>query len=189
MFPRFSLPLSLGALVAGTLFFLPSTRAQERKPPNKSEQPEAVQVDPAVDRARRQVLMLDDLYKTAVVLMTRHYVQEETDLSAATAAKALFAVMREKGHHDVRLIDATGAPYNDENLAKDKFEEQALKELKKGKSQYEQVEIRQDGRYLRFATAVPVVMDKCVMCHESYKNVKEGEAIGALTYVLKIEPK
>jgi hypothetical protein len=131
--------------------------------------------------------MLDDLYKTAVVLITKHYVQKETDLAAATAAKALFSAMKEKGHHDVRLIDLTGEPYNDENLAKDKFEKLAAAALVKGASNYEEVEKREDGRYFRFATPVPVVMDKCVMCHESYKNVTEGKAIGALTYSIKIE--
>jgi hypothetical protein len=30
-------------------------------------------------------------------------------------------------------------------------------------------------------------MDKCVMCHEHYKNAKKGEPIGALTYTLPIE--
>jgi sodium-dependent phosphate cotransporter len=36
-------------------------------------------------------------------------------------------------------------------------------------------------------TAIPVVMDKCVMCHENYKQAKESEPIGMLSYTLKIE--
>ena len=51
----------------------------------------------SVDRTREQILMLDDLYKTAVVLMTEHYVQDTGTLSAATAAKALFQTMQENG--------------------------------------------------------------------------------------------
>jgi hypothetical protein len=174
--------------LAASLLALPLAFGQEQKPQDKANPP-TPKADPALAAARQQVLMLDDLYKTAVVLITEHYVNKETDLAAATAAKALFSAMKEKGHHDVRLIDATGSPYNDENLAKDKFEEKAIEELKKGKATYEQVETRDDGRYLRFATSVPVVMDKCVMCHESYKDTKKGEAIGALTYTLKIQPK
>ena len=36
--------------------------------------------DAAVKRTRRQVKMLDDLYKTAVVLITQHYVTEDSAL-------------------------------------------------------------------------------------------------------------
>jgi hypothetical protein len=32
--------------------------------------------DPAIVRTRQQALMLDDLYKTSVVLITEHYVQD-----------------------------------------------------------------------------------------------------------------
>ena len=185
---RLNYLLPLCALTTLSLSSLPHLLGQEKKP-----QPQPIQAapkaDPTLTTARQQLLMLDDLYKTAIVLITEHYVNKETGGSGATAAKALFSAMKEKGHHEVRLIDTTGAPYNDENLAKDKFEKKAVEELKKGKATYEQVETRDDGRYLRFATAVPVVMDKCVMCHESYKDAKPGEAIGALTYTLKIQPK
>jgi len=43
--------------------------------------------DPAaVERARKQVRMLDDLYKTAVVLITEHYVHEEDDVAGTRPA-------------------------------------------------------------------------------------------------------
>jgi hypothetical protein len=29
-------------------------------------------------------------------------------------------------------------------------------------------------------TFVPVVMDRCVLCHAAYKEAKNGEAIGAI---------
>lgn len=41
-------------------------------------------------------------------------------------------------------------------------------------------------RYLRAATPIPVVMDKCVMCHENYKSVPKGQAIGAVGYKIPI---
>ena len=46
--------------------------------------------DPAVERARREVRMLDDIYKTAIVLVTENYVHDDTDLAAGSAFKALF---------------------------------------------------------------------------------------------------
>ena len=44
----------------------------------------------AIERTRKQVRMLDDLYKTAVVLITTHYVKDETSFPAGGAAVALF---------------------------------------------------------------------------------------------------
>jgi hypothetical protein len=34
---------------------------------------------------------------------------------------------------------------------------------------------------------VPVVMEKCVLCHAHYKNAKKGEPIGALSYTVPVE--
>src|SRR5262245_62112514 len=68
--------------------------------------------DAAPGRTRKQVQMLDDLYKTAIVLVTDNYVDEASDLAAGSAFQKLFDAMRKKGYHDVRLLDATGQPYN-----------------------------------------------------------------------------
>ena len=48
--------------------------------------------------------------------------------------------------------------------------------------------IEQDGKpYLRAVTAVPVVMEKCIMCHAHYADAKKGEPIGAISYTVPIE--
>tara|TARA_R110002111_G_scaffold247140_5_gene310214 strand:- start:30393 stop:30935 length:543 start_codon:yes stop_codon:yes gene_type:complete len=141
----------------------------------------------AVDRARKTVKMLDDIYKSAIVLITENYVNDDNDLPAGSAFVALFQSMDKKGWHTVRLIDLTGEPYEPENVAKDDFEKQAAKQLKAGKPFVEQV-IEKDGKpYLRAMTAVPVVMQKCVMCHPQYADAKKGAAIGAMSYTLPIE--
>ena len=44
--------------------------------------------DAAVARARKQAQMLDDLYKTAIVLITENYVEEDSDLAAGDALAA-----------------------------------------------------------------------------------------------------
>ena len=138
-------------------------------------------------RTRKLVRMLDDIYKTAIVLITEHYVDENSDLPAGEAFKALFATMRKKGWHEVRLIDATGDPLVPDNAPQDAFEREAIRQLKLGKPYYEEV-VERDGKpFLRAATAIPVVMQKCTMCHDNYKNVEKGKAIGALGYTLKIE--
>src|SRR5262245_6003009 len=83
--------------------------------------------DKAIERARREVRMLDDLYKTAVVLINDHYVQDETSLAAGVAARALFAAMQEKGWHEAHLVDATGEAVNSDNNPRNDFEKAAIK--------------------------------------------------------------
>ncbi len=164
-------------LAALALLLTRGTSAAEDKTADKA----------AVERARKTVRMLDDIYKTTVVLITDKYVHGKKDFPAGRAAVNLFAAISQKGWHEVRLIDATGDPYNPKNVAKDDFDKQGLKDLKAGKDFYDQV-IQKEGKpYLRAITPIPVVMDKCVMCHEHYKNAKKGEPIGALTYSVPIE--
>jgi hypothetical protein len=144
--------------------------------------------DPAAaERARKTVRMLDDVYKTAIVLITDKYVLSRRDYPAGRAAIRWFAEVSRKGSHEVRLIDATGDPYGPANVARDDFDREGLRQLKAGKDYYEQV-IRKGGNpYLRAITPVPVVMAKCTLCHENYKAAKKGEPVGALTYTVPVE--
>ena len=143
--------------------------------------------DAALERTRNQVRMLDDIYKTVVVLITDKYVHDEDDFSAGSAAAALFRAVEKKGWHKVRLLDATGEPRRQKNTAKDDFEKAAVAAIKSGKSYYEKVVSKDGERHLRALTSIPVVSEKCVMCHANYKDAKPGEAIGAISYTLKVE--
>lgn len=143
--------------------------------------------DEALERTRKQVRMLDDIYKGGIVLITTHYVDDESDLPAGTAFKKLFEAAKKKGWHEVRLLDATGEPVNDENAPADEFEKTAIDALKKGAPYYDEIVERDDRRYLRAATTIPVVMEKCTMCHSNYEDVETGAAIGALGYTVPIE--
>jgi hypothetical protein len=147
----------------------------------------AATTDPAVERTRKTVKMLDDIYKTVVVLITDKYINDEDDFPAGSAAIALFEAIGKKGWHEVRLLDATGEPYDEKNSPRDEFEKKAVEQLKAGKGYYERIVQKGDKRYLRAATPVPVVMKKCVMCHPHYENAKKGEPIGVLSYRLEIE--
>lgn len=166
-----------GILVAGFVFGTRGTAEGQVKS----------DADPAVERTREQVKMLDDIYKTAVVAITDKYVHNEADSPAIIVAMGLFDAMKKKGWHEVRLIDATGQPYDEKNVAKDDFEKAAVKAIVGGKGYYEQL-VKVDGKQrLRAATSVPVVMKKCTICHENYKTVKDGVAIGLLTYDVPVK--
>jgi len=141
----------------------------------------------AISRARKNVRMLDDVYKTTVVLITDKYVNTENDFPAGSAAVELFKQISKKGWHDVRLLDATGKPVAATNVAGDDFERDGIKRLKAGQGYAERIEQRDGKHYLRAITPIPVVMKKCVMCHPNYADAKKGEPIGALSYRIEIE--
>src|SRR5262249_41971685 len=109
-----------------------------------------------------------------------------SDLPAGEAFKVLFHSMKEKGWHEVRLLDGLGEPLNDANKPSDAFERKAIEQVLAGKPYYEEVVTKDGKQYLRAATVVPMVMDKCIMCHDNYKGKK---VVGALGYTLPLEVK
>lgn len=137
----------------------------------------------AVDRAREQAKMLDDLYKTAVVKMTQVYVGQQGEVPAAVAAIEIFHEMKKKGWHDARLVDASGKPKNKANVAATEFEKRAVAAMKEGKAYYEEVGEVKGKPVFRAATVVPAVMKECAVCHK----VKEGTLLGTLVYELPIK--
>jgi hypothetical protein len=167
--------LVLGTLTGGWLL------SAEPSSPGKSPSPEAQ------ERARKTVRMLDDVYKTAVVLITDKYVNDDDDFPAGSAAIALFREIGKKGWHEVRLLDVSGMPYDAKNVAQDDFEKAGVSQLQAGKDYYEQIIEKKGKPYLRAMTPVPVVMQKCVMCHPNYAAAKKGAAVGAISYLLPIE--
>jgi len=150
--------------------------------------PQEEEPDPqALERSREIVQMLDDIYKNAIVLITDKYVNEPGDFPAGSAAIELFRRISEKGFHNVRLIDVSGKPYSQDNVAENDFEKDAVEALRSGEDYVENV-VEQNGEaYLEAATAVPVVMEKCVMCHPHYEQAKENDQIvGAIVYKVPI---
>lgn len=163
------------------------TTAQEKKPQESTKNPSEKPDKAAVERSRKTVNMLDNIFKQTVVLITDKYVHDEDDFAAGSAAVLLFKNISKSGDNTVRLIDATGDPYEPENVAKDDFEKSGIKRLKAGAAFHEQVVTRDGKPFLRAMTPVPVVMQKCVMCHAHYEDAKKGEPIGAISYTVPIE--
>ncbi len=138
----------------------------------------APESDPALERARAQVKMLDDLFKVAVVDITNRY----DGPPAAKVAKAMFATARDKKYFNAKLLDATGAPQNEANEPQDEFEKRAAKAMTQGKTYHEEIVGKGENRRLRAATVVPAVVQKCAKCH----GVKQGDLLGFLSYDLPV---
>ena len=140
--------------------------------------------DAAVERTRQEVKMLDDLYKNMIVLIDGHYVKKPSDLPATASAKAVFAAMKKNGWHEVRALGLTDVIKNPDDAPSDAFEQAAAKKLLAGDASYEEVVKKGGKRYLRVATGIPVVGEKCAVCHENFKGNKGN--IGALSYTVPV---
>jgi hypothetical protein len=135
--------------------------------------------DPALERAREQVKMLDDLYKNAVVSTTQLY----NGPPAIRMAKQVFGAMEKKGWHSARLVDASGAPMSETSLPATDFEKRAAAAMQEGKPYYEEVVGNGADRRLYAATVVPAVLKKCATCH----GAKEGDLLGFIRYDLPVK--
>ncbi len=136
--------------------------------------------DAALARTRGEVKMLDDLYKNAVVSITQRYMDGPP---AAKVAKDVFGAMAKAGHHDAKLVDATGNPQNEANLPATEFEKRAADAMRAGKPYYEEVVGAGADRHLLAATVVPAVLPKCASCH----GVNEGDLLGFIRYDLLVK--
>jgi len=140
--------------------------------------------DAAVERTRQEVKMLDDLYKNAIVLINEHYVNNPSDFPAAMTTKEVFAAMKKNGWHEVRILGLTDVLGDPDDAPSDAFEQAAAKKLLAGEAAHEEVVEKGGKRYLRVATGIPLVSEKCVMCHASFKGNKGN--IGALSYTVPV---
>jgi Protein of unknown function (DUF3365) len=148
-----------------------------------SETQAKAEADPALERTREQVKMLDDLYKNAVVSITKRYVGGQDMPPAIMVAQDVFGAMRKQGWHSAKLVDATGEPMNDANAPMTDFEKEAAREINSGKPYFDRVVGEGKDRRLLAATVVPVVMEKCASCH-THKKV--GEVLGFIRYDIPI---
>ena len=141
-------------------------------------------IEKAVKRARQTVKILDEMYKTFIVLITEEYVKDETMFSALTVSKKVFEKMNTKEWYKAKLLDATGDPHNPENSPRTKFERDAIKAFIDGNSFYEKVE-KVDGKYyFQAATSVSIVTDGCTICHPANKH---GDLLGGISYTFPLD--
>ena len=137
-----------------------------------------------LEHARKTVRMLDDLYKTYIVLITQEYVDDPSVLPAATLSKRVFESMNKKGWHKARLLDATGTPFNPENNPRDEFERDAIKAMLAGKTYFEKIEKIEGKDHLRAVTSVHAIMKGCISCHPDRKF---GDLLGGIAYSIPLE--
>ena len=137
-----------------------------------------------LEHARKTVRMLDDLYKTYIVLITEEYVDDPSVLPAATLSKRVFKSMNKKGWHKARLLDATGTPFNPENNPRDAFERDAINAMISGRTYFEKIEKIEGKDHLRAVTSVHAVMKGCISCHPSSRV---GDLLGGIAYTIALE--
>ncbi len=137
-----------------------------------------------LDHARETVQILDDVFKTYIILITAEYVDDPSVLSAATLSKKVFETMNKKGWYKTRLLDATGTPFNPENNPVDDFEREAIKAMHSGLNYFEKIEKIGGKDHLRAATSVHAVMKGCIACHPDRKF---GDLLGAIAYSVPLE--
>ena len=180
MSPYRPLAVALAGLAAAlALHARPEPAAAHQKDAANQKAP-----DPAAgERTRATVKRLDGGHKGYVVTITDTYVKAQEKTPAAAVVKKVFAHLEKDGHGTGRLIDATGSPLREANVAKTEFEKKAVKEIKAGKPYVDEVGTKDGKPVLRAATVVPAVMPACVSCHP---HVKQGDVLGALIYELPI---
>jgi hypothetical protein len=137
----------------------------------------------ALERTRESIKMLDDLYKNAVVIITKTYAENQADTPAATVAIELLEAMHKKGWHSARLVDATGKPKRKANAPKTDFEKRGVEQMNAGKAYFEEIAEKDGKPVLRVATVVPALMQQCITCHGG----KQGRVLGAIVYELPIK--
>lgn len=157
--------------------------SKEYSKKNMFVHPGDITLEYATDRARQTVKMLDDMYKTFMILITKEYVTDSTMFSAVVLTKKVFEAMSKKGWHEARLLGTSGTLYNPDNFPKDDFERDATKALISGKNYYEKVEMIDGKYYLRVATSVPASAEGCTICHP---DKKVGDILGAISYKISL---
>jgi len=164
--------------VADYLLDVPKTHKQIMKELHESV------MNLELEHARKTVRMLDDLYKTYIVLITQEYVDDPSVLPAATLSKRVFKSMTKKGWYKTRLLDATGTPFNPENNPRDEFERDAIKAMIAGKTYFEKIEKIEGKDHLRAVTSVHAIMKGCISCHPDRKF---GDLLGGIAYSIPLE--
>ena len=170
--------VGLAALLPATFMGMPPGRIARAGTGPQTE------ADRALERTREQVKMLDQIYKNAVVSITKRYVGTQDEQPAIMVAQDVFGAMKKQGWHSAKLVDATGDPMSESNAPKTEFEKEAARAVDSGKSYFERVVGKGNDRRLLAATVVPVVMQKCADCHN---HKKVGDVLGFIRYDVPIK--
>lgn len=72
---------------------------------------------------------------------------------------------------------------NEENKPQPGFEQAAIKKILGGQPYYDEVVREGERSYLRAATLVPAVNQKCILCHP---KSKVGDVLGAIGYKIPL---
>jgi hypothetical protein len=115
---------------------------------------------PISELRTRAELLHETLHATLQTVHHRYYREDEGLLIPAAALKVVFEELETKRNVKLRWLAVDAAAMNRDHEAKDDFEREAVKALKRGEPAYESV---RDGIYRR-AAAVRL-SNECLKCH------------------------
>lgn len=156
--PTASLPAA--SLLAGVywlgLFFVGEAASDESKRTSAA----APQL-PSVNEARERAKLLHETIHSTLHVVHHHYYREDEELTIpGVALKRVFHELAESRNVRLRWLAVDAQAMNVEHNAKDEFEQQAVKALASGRSDFEAAD---DGVY-RFAGAI-TLGSECLKCH------------------------
>ncbi|RLS36389.1 MAG: DUF3365 domain-containing protein [Planctomycetota bacterium] len=149
-------------------------RSDEKTPDSQAEAKPAMV--PTLDQARRQAEILHTaMHATLQVVHHRYYQEDEGLLLPAATLKEVFAELEKEEGVTLRWLAVEGQVMNTDHSARDEFEREAVKALKSGKLEYEQVE---NGTYRR---AGPITLSNhCLKCHVPDRKSTEDRTAGLI---------
>lgn len=131
---------------------------------------------PSEDQARRQAEILHTaMHATLQAVHHRYYQEDEGLLLPAATLKEVFAEMEKEHGVKLRWLAVEGQVMNTDHSARDDFEREAVKALKKGEPTHELVE---KGIYRR---AGPITLSNhCLKCHVPDRKSTEDRTAGLI---------
>ncbi len=131
---------------------------------------------PTADQARRQAEILHTtMHATLQIVHHRYYQEDEGLLLPAATLKEVFAELEKEEGVKLRWLAVEGQVMNTDHSARDEFEREAVKALKSGKPQYEQVE---NGIYRRAGSIT--LTNHCLKCHVPDRKSTEDRTAGLI---------
>lgn len=132
------------------------------------EKPSPVSEDEARSRAR---LLHETIHATLQIVHHEYYREDEALKIPAATLKQVFRELDKRHHVQLHWLAVNAQAMNVDHKPRDEFEQQAVKTLASGKSEYEQI----DPGVYRLASTITLTSD-CLKCHAPNRTSNQDKA-------------